>query len=282
YEPDSDHPAGTEPPFTIRTVSHQTLALGAASDATGAVAPVPDAGTKDLADTCHLDPNCYPEWTDNMRMVAQLSFEDQGVRFFCSGALVSTRDHSGKPYLLTAGHCMNNEAAARSLEVYWTYQKSSCYAAPPASRENSTKSTKGANLIATAPISGGDFGLVLLKDVPSSVLFADWDLGDPPLQGEVAGIHHPVGSYKRISFGERAVDATYLVEGDLAPGNLFHQVYWKKGRVEHGSSGSPLFSAPGVLIGQLSYSIFSQQLSACKIDPSFAGYGRFSNVYQHA
>jgi len=114
------------------------------------------------------------------------------------------------------------------------------------------------------------------------VLFADWDLGDPPLQGEVTGIHHPVGSYKRISFGERAVDATYLVEGDLAPGNLFHQVYWKKGRVEHGSSGSPLFSAPGVLIGQLSYSIFSQQLSACKIDPSFAGYGRFSNVYQHA
>ena len=69
----------------------------------------------------------------------------------------------------------------------------------------------------------------------------------------LTGIHHPSGSWKRISFGERVADATNDVEGSIARGDLFLQVMWDKGRVEHGSSGSPLFSAPGVVVGSLSY-----------------------------
>jgi len=268
-------------PFEIRTVSHQTDPTDSGDNAS-LVNPVPEAGFKDTAAPCHLDPNCYSEWRDAMRMVAQIAYEDaDGLRYLCSGSLVSTRDNSLKPYLLTAGHCVHDEAAARSLETYWTYQTSGCTAPPPESRANSTKSSQGANLLSWGPMDSGDYSLVLLHDIPGGVQFASWDLADPPVGTSLVGIHHPAGSYKRISFGTRGADATYNVEGNIAPGNLFMEVFWNKGRIEHGSSGSPLFSSPGVIVGELSYGLFSEQVNVCEIDPSFSGYSRFSGIYEH-
>jgi hypothetical protein len=95
----------------------------------------------------------------------------------------------------------------------------------------------------------------------------------------LTGIHHPSGSWKRISFGERTGDATNNVQGVDAPGSLFLQVKWDAGRVEHGSSGSPLFSAPGVIVGSLSYAEFLEDGTVCTINPSVSGYSRFSVTY---
>ena len=270
YEPASDTPSELEPPFTIRAISHQART---AVDAT--------AGTKDPADFCELDANCYPDWHSTMSSVAQISFVDGGVEMLCSGSLVSTRDNSFKPYLLTAGHCINNEAAARTVEAYWTYQTPACGGVPPASRDTSAKSTVGAHLISSGALSDGDFSLVLLQDVPAGTTFAGWDITDPPYATDLTGIHHPSGSWKRISFGERVADAAHLVSGLPAPANLFLQVQWDQGRVEHGSSGSPLFSAPGVIVGSLSYAEVLDDGTVCTINPSVAGYSRFSNTYAH-
>src|ERR1039457_6513510 len=314
YEPAPDTARVLQPPFTIRAISHQART---ALDAT--------AATKDPADFCELDANCYPDWQGSMSSVAQISFMDDGDEILCSGSLLSTRDNSFKPYFLTAGHCVNNEAAARTVEAYWTYQTPACGGTPPASRESSAKSTLGAHLVANATPADGDYSLVLLTDVPAGTTFAGWDIADlldgrplrqqrgcgahggglldvpdsglrrhpprqpriqreihlgrapggerharrwrlppgppdgcsrrhdlcrvgfagPPLLTALTGIHHPSGSWKRISFGERVDDATVDVEGITAPGNLFLQVQWDKGRTEPGSSGSPLFSAPG-------------------------------------
>jgi hypothetical protein len=278
YEPATDVTDGALP-FEVRTISHQASALP--SDSASLVNPVPAAGFKDTAAYCHLDPNCYPEWRDTMKMVAQLAYEDVDGSYLCSGSLISTRDNSLKPYLLTAGHCLHNEAAARSLQTYWTYQTAACTAAPPVSRESSTKSTQGASLLAFAPIEGGDYSLLLLRDIPPGVQFAAWDMADPPIGSAVVGVHHPAGSYKRISFGTRGGDATEDVEGSIAPGDLFMEIFWDKGRIEHGSSGSPLFSGPGVIVGVLSYGLFSPDVTVCEIDPSFSGYGRFSKIYEH-
>src|SRR6185295_11892243 len=93
------------------------------------------------------------------------------------------------------------------------------------------------------------------------------------------GIHHPSASWKRLSYGQRAGDGTVDVEGSAAPGDLFLQVLWRGGRVEHGSSGSPLFSAPGVIVGSLSYGPVLEDGTVCRINPSVAGYSRFSNTY---
>jgi hypothetical protein len=274
YEPGPDTPAGTSPPFEIDAISQQTTAAAAVSAA-------PDAGVVNTADYCELDPNCYPDWQPAMSMVAQLAFERDGLRYLCSGSLVATRDNSFKPYLLTAGHCINTEDAARSLEVYWKYQTSSCAGAPPASRDANEPATLGGHLLASGPIEDGDYSLVLLTGVPNDVTFSGWDTGDPAQATPLVGIHHPAGSWKRISFGDRVGDMTAVVGDSVAPGNLYLQVQMEKGRIEPGSSGSPLFSSPGVVVGTLTYGPESPYLSACQIDPFVAGYGRFSNTYPY-
>ena len=48
-----------------------------------------------------------------------------------------------------------------------------------------------------------------------------------------------------------------------------------------GSSGSPLFSSPGVIVGTLTYGLEEPPLTACEVVPSLSGYARFSNTYQH-
>ena len=122
------------------------------------------AATKDPADYCELDATCYPDWQSTLSAVGQISFVDNGDEILCSGALVSTRDNSFKPYFLTAGHCVNNEAAARTVEVYRTYQTPACGGTPPTTRTTSLKSTVGAHLIGFGGMADGDFSLVPLKD----------------------------------------------------------------------------------------------------------------------
>ena len=270
YEPAPDWPRELQPPFTIRAISHQART---AADAA--------AATQDPADYCELDANCFSDWQGTMSSVAQISFVDNGDEILCSGSLLSTRDNSFKPYFLTAGHCVNNEAAARTVEAYWTYQTPACGGTPPASRATSLKSTVGAHLISSGALANGDYSLVLLQDVPAGATFAGWDIADPPLTAALTGIHHPSGSWKRISFGERVNDATTDVGGVSAPGDLFLQVQWDQGRLEHGSSGSPLFSAPGVVVGSASYAEVLSDGTVCTINPSVSGYSRFSNTYAY-
>jgi hypothetical protein len=278
YEPDAAAAPLSEPPFQVRTISHSVpRARRAAWDS-----PLGPQTAKDPAAYCHLDPNCYPEWKGAMSMVGQITFEEGEDQYFCSGALVATRDNSFKPYFLTAGHCINTEDAARTIEAYWTYQTSTCGGQPPASRETSAKSSVGGHLIDVGRMGDGDYSLVLLKDVPSGVTFSGWDISDPPLTTELTGIHHPMSSWKRISFGERLRDSAEYVEGEgVAPADKFFQIVWDKGRAEPGSSGSPLFSSPGVIVGMLSYGGIAPGLSVCAMDPSVVGYGRFSNAYTH-
>jgi hypothetical protein len=268
YEPAADAAIELKPPFEIRSITHQSRT---ALDAT--------AGTKDPADYCELDVNCYPQWHNSLSSVGLISFMDNGDELLCSGSLVSTRDNSFKPYFLTAGHCVNNEAAARTVQAYWTYQTAACGGAPPANLSSSLKSTLGAHLVSFALPANGDYSLILLTDVPSGTTFAGWDPADPPFSSSLTGIHHPSGSWKRISFGQRTADATNDVAGVTADGSLFLQVQWNDGRVEHGSSGSPLFSAPGVIVGSLSYGEVNSDGTVCSIIPSVAGYARFSHTY---
>ncbi|HEV3202494.1 MAG TPA: hypothetical protein VGZ73_31590 [Bryobacteraceae bacterium] len=278
YQPDPDTPAEAVPPFEIHTIAHRAAKVSRGYDASASATPT--GPPPDPAAYCNLDPNCYPEWKGAMSMVAQITFEDSsGSEFLCSATLVGTRDNSFKPYLLTAGHCIHDEATARTVETFWTYQNSSCSGTPPTSNANSTKSTLGAHLLASGTIEQGDYSLVLLKDVPSGVTFSGWDVTDPPISTEVTGIHHPAGSWKRISFGQRVADQTVNVEGDTAPGNLYFQIMETKGIAEPGSSGSALFSSPGVIVGTLTYGPGANDL--CQVNPLVVGYARFSNAYQY-
>lgn len=289
YVPGSGADTTGNPPFHIVTVSHRYVALDAPAGEVqfpvlGRRGPAIDAMAAaktpvDPAASCNLDVSCYPDWASSAKSVANILFEitENGVtgQAACSGSLLATRDNSFIPYFLTAGHCIHNEASARSMQTYWAYQTSACYGPVPTTRGN-LKSSDGATLLSWAPVPGGDFSLVLLKDVPSGVTFSGWDIVDPGYGGSVTGIHHPRASYKRISFGTRSADQTVTVTGEgAAPASLFLAVTWTKGVVEPGSSGSPLFSGPGVVSGMLSY---GPSVDPC-IPPQTVGYGRMSNAY---
>ena len=282
YQPDASDAAGEltqNPPFEIASVSHQANRRALQSAGIPVAAAQPADSASDGADFCELDANCYPTWQPAMSMVGQLLFEEGGDEYLCSGSLVATRDNSMKPYLLTAGHCLNSEPVAQSLQVFWAYQTSSCGAPAPTTHGPAT--SEGADLIDWATIENGDYSLLLLKSIPSGVTFSGWDTSDPAMASDVTGIHHPAGSWKRISFGQRTGDATEQVGYDIAPANLYLQVQWNNGVTQPGSSGSPLFTSPGVIVGTLTYGPEAPPLTACEITPNINGYARFSNTYQN-
>jgi hypothetical protein len=306
---------GDAVPFRVRQIAHHTVNLDAEIEAAAkaaeaarlrapklAVAPTvlpasvvllptfmspgitPDATPTPLPDyaaSCEQDVNCFPEWQDTKRAVAHILFEetlgDAPGTYVCSSSLVGTRDNSFKPYLLTAGHCIHDEAAARSLQTWWAYESPGCLQGPPLTK-GTLKSSAGGHLLAWAAIPHGDYSLVLLPDVPTGVVFAGWDPSDVAVGSPVVGIHHPMGSYKRISFGTVVSSFDANVEGNDAPPSLFTDVNWVSGITEPGSSGSPLFSGPAVVIGMLTYGPDQPGEVACK-QGDLGGYGKFSNAY---
>jgi hypothetical protein len=296
YQPEGAAAAAMESvPFRIGAVSHQarpTEAAGGgeaglrprlgrmtAAASGGLPAPMwsPD-GFVDTASGCHLDPHCYPEWGDSYKAVGEIIFETpDGYQGACSGALLATRDNSGTPYFLTANHCINDDSAARSIVAFWHHETGGCGGGAPG---DWGPYTLGATLLFHAAVDQFDAALLLMNGVSDGVVFAGWDPADPEIGSTVAGIHHPRASYKRFSVGVRGADATVAVGDSLAQAADYMQVNWTWGRLEPGSSGSPLFSGPGVVVGTASYSLISTDGTVCDI-PGLSGYGRFSKLYPY-
>lgn len=263
YEPASS--AGDDVPFEVRSVAH--------------VFPgyfdVEQSGEKEAAAPCHLDVACYPDWADTARSEARLVFEKDGGSYFCSGTLLNTRNSSRVPYFLTANHCIDTDAVARTVQAFWLYQAATCNGNPPNTRD--LPRSNGARLLATGDENQGDYTLLQLTDVPNGVFFSGWNAQEVASDANLTGIHHPAGDYKRISFGQRR--SAPSAAGLLAP-NVAYTVTWTEGHTEGGSSGSGLFSAPGVLVGTLTGGLRpAAGRTKCDINPDSSFYGRFSSYY---
>ncbi len=267
------------PPFHVHRVAHESLNPRSAGRGGFATFPAP---LPDFAATCNLDVNCYPDWASTKKGVAQIQFEEtegpeQGT-FLCSGTAAATRDDSFTPYLLTAGHCIHDEAAARSLQTFLAYESDGCNLGPPTDRGN-VNSQNGGHLLAWSTIQDGDYSLVLLPNIPAGVTFSGWDPRDPAVLTTTTGISHPEGGYKRIDFGHVVDSVDVFVGSDFAPGSLYNLVQSDLGITQPGSSGSALFIGPGVIVGTLTYGpdLPGEQLCAAGTDAG--GYGKFSNTY---
>jgi BACON domain-containing protein len=298
-----------DPPFHVHRIAHKALSpqadaiesaasigsgtsigvvsgfefAGSGTVALGIIPPV--MGTKRIIDPaaeCNQDINCYSDWMTAKKSVALIQYEEtvgpQQGTFLCSGSLMATRDNSFDPYLLTSSDCIHDESAARSLETFWAYESTGCNLGPPANR-GTLNSQNGGHLLAWSSILNGDYSLVLLPNVPAGVVFAGWDTSDPVIGSPVSGIHHPMGSYKRIAFGNTVAGLDEFVGTAYAAANLYHQVDYTLGVVEPGSVGSPLFSSPGVVVGTLSYGPTLSGAALCALGGEPAGYGKFSNAY---
>jgi lysyl endopeptidase len=168
---------------------------------------------------------------------------DSGV---CTGTLLADADPSTSvPYLLTAHHCIPDQATASSLETYWF----------PCAQDRATVSG-GADLLYASKTTDTSF-LRLRRPPPTGAAFADWSPTLPRQATPVTGIHHPLWGSRQIACRElREYIRCEVIDccGDHRGPETVHylRVSWSTGATEAGSSGSGLFLPNGELVGILS------------------------------
>jgi hypothetical protein len=226
----------------------------------------------DAALGCHNDASCSPDWAQSAKSVALMVFETGEGTATCKGSLIMDRSRTYTPYFLTADHCISNDTEARTLIAVWGYQTPGCNQAPPSLR--GLPQSRGARYLAGAAMARGDSTLLQLNDIPDGVVFSGWSPDEVPLGTGLTGIHHPAGDFKRISFGSR-VDQPAGFTADK-----HYTVRWDRGHTEGGSSGSPVFSEPGVIVGMLSGGLKTPAgQTKCDLSPDYSFYGKFSVAY---
>ncbi|MBI4717701.1 MAG: proprotein convertase P-domain-containing protein [Planctomycetes bacterium] len=194
------------------------------------------------ADPCHNDTTCYPAWADVRNSVARIVFVENGSGYLCTGQLLDAQNGDLTPYFLTANHCISSQPVAETTVAYWFYQTDVCDG--PAPTLNSRPISRFADLVSTGDLSvSSDYSLLMIRGtLPVGVYWSGWTAGTVPFGTPSACIHHPLGNYKRISFGTRG-----------QPVGDFWQVVWTDGPTEPGSSGSGVWRADTQqLYGQLS------------------------------
>lgn len=206
-----------------------------------------------ISGSCNIDVVCPAGdgWRDQIRSVG--AYSRQGT-LWCSGSLVNNTANDQRMLFLTAHHCgMGTAANAASIVVYWNYQNSTCRApGSVASGQNGdgslAQNQSGSTVLATS--SPSDFTLLEL-DTPANpdfnLFWSGWDRRNIAPPG-ATGIHHPRVAEKRITHSSNPL----LISGYFGAGSSHLHVFWDQpGTTEGGSSGSPLYSPDGRVIGQL-------------------------------
>lgn len=209
---------------------------------------------------CNVDIMCTPEgtnWQDQKRSVVRLLSPGATGASFCTGSLVNNVRQDCTPYILTANHCSDSDAAAdyTQLAVQFNYFRPNCGNGTPIT----TNTVVGATFKARAGGTGvsiSDFCLFQMNSaIPQAYnpFYAGWNASTTPSPSGVS-VHHPSGDVMKIS---HYTTPTSLVLYSGAAGTTHWRADWVAttnghGITEPGSSGSPLFNAAGQIIGDLS------------------------------
>jgi len=190
-------------------------------------------------------------WQDQKHSVCKITFNDGLYGYLCSGAFINNTANNGKPYFLTANHCISSNAIATTTVAYFNYETSGC----TDELTNIDQTLSGATVQTTGKDS--DYTLLLFTDnIPLSYkpFFAGWNVAGE-VTDSTAGIHHPQGKVKKISIDH---DATISYEqsiswegGSVTPAGTHWGATFDEGTTYGGSSGSPLFDENKLIIGQL-------------------------------
>ena len=200
---------------------------------------------------------------DNTSLIGKippLACYQDGTNVGCTGTLINNTDNDGKPYLLTASHCLNKqftmknpdyEKIAGSIVCFFNFNSPFCDPILRGTEEMSTASTyfKAVNEMA-------DMALLELTATPPVYYrpyYAGWnaqEVGPAPY----TCIQHPQYSVKRISISDEDLAPFTLTDPNMIfyKNAHWHVKTWEVGYTASGSSGSPLFNADGEIIGALS------------------------------
>ncbi|GHU78543.1 hypothetical protein FACS1894145_0720 [Bacteroidia bacterium] len=182
----------------------------------------------------------------------------------CSGVLVNNTENDGRPYLLTAVHCLNNDfedgyhnmdyymAHAGTIVTFFNYNRPVC--------NTELKGTEEMTMAEAYPrviLEKKDVALLELRDKPPgyyNAYYAGWNMNEEGNKGVHVNLHHPHLSVKKYGKAEADLPVISLHIGNVQfDSNSHWQVPgWTTGSTSVGSSGSPLFDKNGLVVGTLS------------------------------
>ncbi len=229
---------------------------------------------------CMIDVACEEGdgWEDQINGAARISIKIGGSYFWCSGTLINNTSHDRTPYFLTASHCGGNASSSDLNQwiFYFNYQAASCDG-------NSTgyDSKTGCALKARDPGQaeqddpGSDFYLVQINgSIPDNfgVYYNGWNrTNDNEDAQSGVGVHHPAGDIKKISTYDYPLTSSTFWNGQPTHWKLtWAETTNGTSIMQGGSSGSPIFDANGLIMGDLTGGYTS---NSCET-PSPAYYGK--------
>lgn len=179
-------------------------------------------------------------WRDQIRSVAIITTGGSGL---CTGQMINNCAQDGKPFFLTARHCLPGNQNVSNWVYRFNWNSPSC----PLNQNGPTNQTVSGSQLRVQS-AGSDVALIEFNNpVPASynAFFTGWDKsGVAPTSS--TGIHHPSGDVKKISF-----DVNAAVSGTFSGAQCWRILNWEDGTTEGGSSGSGLWNQNGLLVGQL-------------------------------
>jgi lysyl endopeptidase len=227
----------------------------------------PANGNNKKSGACNIDVNCAEgdDWKDEKKAVCRILLESG---FYCSATLLNNIKKDGKPYILTANHCVEDNPNTKNIIFDFNYEKTTC------NGNTNTERVTISGCILKATINKLDFALYEMKDrLPKSynAYYAGWDAtGKKPTK--VTGIHHPGGDFKKICVSQKPISvATY----DYDNNSHWEIPSWDKGVTEPGSSGSAIFDQNSRVVGDLTGGD-----SSCEDINGNDLYARFSNSWK--
>jgi len=239
--------------------------------------------------SCEVDVNCNSSYSSKeSNAVARMVFASGGTLYQCSGTLLNDTSSDGKPYFLSANHCISTQAEATSLQTYWFYRSASCNSGTL--NASYTTRINGATLLYASNTTDTSF-MRLVDTPPAGAMYAGWVVDPATIGSSVAGLHFPQGDLQKISTGTVASFQLCSQTSSTSQnrtcststsgsGNFLNAVF-SSGVTEEGSSGSPLFQTSSggghYLVGQL----FGGD-SSCTNTAGSNIYGRFDLAYSAA
>jgi hypothetical protein len=197
------------------------------------------AGTCTLETMCaandaSLGPGIAGAIGQREKSVVRLSFVSGGSAFVCSGTLINTEKFPA-PYVVTANHCIDSDAVARTVTAWWFYESDDAcpdQGIPPIHM----KTSDGMQLVFTN--YNVDSTLLLMNQPPpTGAIYAGWNPARLSNGAPIVSLSHPEGDTARYAVG--SISRSYRLSDWPQD---FYGVRYSKGIIEGGSSGSGLFT----------------------------------------